>query len=104
MKDKDKEKKTLLDIKLIFPGFLIKPIGLRSCEVGYVTHSNPRGKIPTWLTNKVTCYVAPRMLRKLHKACINYPEWKQQNNPNFKFWLNPEQLTSPRINLSEVIY
>ena len=34
-------------------GFLIKPTdGLRGCEVGYVTHANPRGKIPTWLTNK----------------------------------------------------
>ena len=53
------------------PGFLIKPInGQKGCEVGYVTHTNPRGKIPTWLTNKVTSYVAPRMLRKLHKACI----------------------------------
>ena len=54
-----------------FSGFLIKPSnGQKGCEVGYVTHTNPRGKIPTWLTNKVTSYVAPRMLRKLHKACI----------------------------------
>jgi hypothetical protein len=58
-------------IILPVPGFLIKPInGQKGCEVGYVTHTNPRGKIPTWLTNKVTSYVAPRMLRKLHKACI----------------------------------
>lgn len=86
-----------------FLGFLIKPInGQRGCEVGYVTHTNPRGKIPTWLTNKVTSYVAPRMLRKLHKACIHYPQWKQQNRPNVKYWLNPEQMTSPRIHLVDV--
>ena len=63
----------LSSFSIIFPvpGFLIKPInGQKGCEVGYVTHTNPRGKIPTWLTNKVTSYVAPRMLRKLHKACI----------------------------------
>merc|ERR1740122_800788 len=84
------------------PGFLIKPInGQKGCEVGYVTHTNPRGKIPTWLTNKVTSYVAPRMLRKLHKACIQYPQWKAQHRPNFKYWLNPEQLTSPKINMPD---
>jgi len=83
-------------------GFLIKPInGQKGCEVGYVTHTNPRGKIPTWLTNKITSYVAPRMLRKLHKACIQYPQWKAQHRPNFKYWLNPEQLTSPKINMPD---
>ena len=88
----------------LFSGFLIKPSnGQKGCEVGYVTHTNPRGKIPTWLTNKITSYVAPRMLRKLHKACIQYPHWKSQHRPNFKYWLNPEQITSPKINMLDVI-
>ena len=67
-----------------------------------MTHTNPRGKIPTWLTNKVTSYVAPRMLRKLHKACMQYPQWKAQHRPHFKYWLNPEQLMSPKINMLDV--
>ena len=70
----------LSSFSIIFPvpGFLIKPInGQKGCEVGYVTHTNPRGKIPTWLTNKVTSYVAPRMLRKLHKACIQVNNLQQ---------------------------
>ena len=83
-------------------GFLIKPLGFKSCEVGYVTHVNPRGKIPSVLTNKVTSYVAPKMLRKIHKACINYPQWKSNHCPEQKYWLNPEQMVSPRINLSDV--
>ena len=83
-------------------GFLIKPLGFKSCEVGYVTHVNPRGKIPSVLTNKVTSYVAPKMLRKIHKACIHYPQWKSNHHPDQKYWLNPEQLVSPRINLSDV--
>ena len=83
-------------------GFLIKPIHKSGCEVGYVTHTNPRGKIPPWITNKISSSVAPRMLQKLHKACLSYPEWKSKHRPNYKYWLNPEQMTSPRISLSDV--
>ena len=83
-------------------GFLIKPTHKNGCEVGYVTHTNPRGKIPPWLTNKISSSVAPRMLQKLHKACLAYPEWKSKHRPNYKYWLNPEQITSPRITLTDV--
>ena len=42
------------------------------------------------------------MLQKLHKACLAYPEWKSKHRPNYKYWLNPEQITSPRITLTDV--
>jgi len=84
-------------------GFLIKPTHKNGCEVGYVTHTNPRGKIPPWLTNKISSSVAPRMLQKLHKACLAYPEWKSKHRPNYKYWLNPEQITSPRITLTDCV-
>ena len=90
-------------VLILFVGFLITPFnGQRGCEIGYVTHTNPRGKIPTWLTNKVTSYVAPKMLHKLHKACLIYPQWKIHHRPTLKYWLNPEQLTTPRINIDQV--
>ena len=91
-------------LQYIFSGFLIKPLGFKSCEVGYVTHINPRGKIPSVLTNKVTSYVAPKMLRKIHKACLHYPQWKSNHRPDQKYWLNPEQMVSPRINLIDVSF
>ena len=87
---------------MILSGFLIRPTHKNGCEVGYVTHTNPRGKIPPWLTNKISSSVAPKMLQRLHKACLAYPDWKSKHRPNFKYWLNPEQMTSPRITLSDV--
>ena len=89
---------------IILSGFLIRPTHKNGCEVGYVTHTNPRGKIPPWLTNKISSSVAPKMLQRLHKACLAYPDWKSKHRPNFKYWLNPEQMTSPRITLSDVSF
>lgn len=52
------------------------------------------GKLPTWLINRVTKVVAPKALKKLHKASINYPTWKNKHNPNWKPWIFPDQLVS----------
>ncbi len=83
-------------------GFHIKSLN-KGCEVGYVTHTNPRGKIPTWLTNKVSSCLAPKLLRKLHKACLAYPEWKKTNGGHHKkHWLYPELMTTPRVNSIDV--
>lgn len=41
-------------------------------------------------------------MRKIHKACLKYPEWKRSHKPGFKPWLNPEQTTLPSIPLSEL--
>lgn len=83
-------------------GFLIRPSG-SGCEVGYVTHSNPRGRLPTWVINKVSSNLAPRLLRRLHKACHAYPAWKKQHAPHVKHWLYPEQITTPRINMTHCV-
>lgn len=42
------------------------------------------------------------MVKKLHKASVAYPDWKQKNNPNYKPWHFPEQIVSPRIRLEDV--
>lgn len=41
-------------------------------------------------------------MKKICKACVKYPEWKQRHNPAFKPWLYPEQTTLPSIPLSEL--
>lgn len=41
-------------------------------------------------------------MKKIKKACLNYPEWKQRHNPGLKPWLYPEQTTLPSIPLSEL--
>lgn len=91
--------------------------------MGYVSHTDPHGKIPVWLMNKVTQIFAPKvkyffiiinhsiinnlfklkqMVKKLHKAALGYLDWKVQNNPNYKPWHFPEQITAPRIRIEDV--
>ena len=88
-------------------GFCITPIfsNTGGCEIGYVTHSNPKGRLPTWVTNKLSTSLAPKFIKWLHKACVEYPSWKQKHDPSIKWWLNPEQRTTPRINIElEVMF
>lgn len=61
------------------------------------------GKLPSWLINKITKVVAPQVLKRLRKACNEYPKWKSQTRPNHKPWRYPEQqLDFPRINAQEM--
>ncbi|XP_017799001.1 PREDICTED: PCTP-like protein [Habropoda laboriosa] len=72
-------------------------------ELGYVSHTDPHGKLPVWLVNKVTQIFAPKMVKKLHKASVAYPNWKLFNNPNYKPWHFPEQIASPRIRIEDCV-
>ncbi|PIK59290.1 putative PCTP-like protein [Apostichopus japonicus] len=56
-----------------------------------------------WAVNKVAEYLAPSILKNLHKACQRYPAWKSVNNPHYKPWLYPEQMNLPRLNLSHIL-
>lgn len=41
-------------------------------------------------------------MKKMYKACVKYPEWKQKHQPHFKPWLHPEQSLLPSLALSEL--
>ncbi|KAL1139479.1 hypothetical protein AAG570_006463 [Ranatra chinensis] len=84
-------------------GFLIRMLGGdRGCTLGYISQTDPQGTLPPWLVNRVTQIFGPKMVKNLQKACLGYIEWKMKNNPNFKPWHYPEQITSPRINIKDV--
>ena len=80
-------------------GYLIRPSGPSSCQITYVTHSDPRGKLPSWLINKLTTIVTPKMMRRLHKACLNYPAWKARHDPDWRPWSRPDQVGELRVDL-----
>ncbi|KAL4230161.1 START domain-containing protein 10 [Mactra antiquata] len=83
-------------------GYLIRQQGDTKCQFTYVAQSDPRGKLPVWVVNKVTKILAPKIISRIHKACKNYPRWKSENSPHFKPWIFPEQMTLPRLDQSQI--
>ncbi|XP_037079164.1 START domain-containing protein 10-like [Pollicipes pollicipes] len=81
-------------------GFVVRPLSPRGCELHYITHTEPGGRLPAWLTNRVTQNLAPRLLRRLHCAALAYPAWKRKHDTVQKPWLFPEQMSSVRVDLS----
>ncbi|KAG5321569.1 STA10 protein, partial [Acromyrmex heyeri] len=85
-------------------GYIVRPSrNGDGSELGYVSHTDPHGKLPVWLVNKVTQIFAPKMVKRLHKASVGYPGWKILNNPNYKPWHYPEQIMAPRIRIEECV-
>ena len=56
------------------------PLDNKSCSLGYVAHSDPGGHLPSWVTNKLSSILAPKMVKRIHKACQNYGAWKVKQN------------------------
>uniref|UniRef100_A0A914HU93 START domain-containing protein n=1 Tax=Globodera rostochiensis TaxID=31243 RepID=A0A914HU93_GLORO len=73
----------------------------KGCQFTYVTLADPKGKLPSWLTNHVTKIVAPKLVKKLHKACLGYAEWKKRRD--CQCLTNGETLLHdyPRIRLAD---
>ncbi|VDL18036.1 unnamed protein product [Hymenolepis diminuta] len=84
-------------------GYLIRPSGADSCEFIYITHSDPRGKIPTWVVNATVKTFAPLMTKRLYEAACGYSAWKATHNPDLKPWCNFAQLQAfPKLNPTDV--
>lgn len=71
-------------------GFLIRSSGT-GCTCTYVTQTDPKGKIPSWLINLTINTIAPSIFKKLYMACLKYEDWKSANSPGLKPWRHPEQ-------------
>ncbi|VDK83767.1 unnamed protein product [Cylicostephanus goldi] len=86
----------------LLTAYLVRPFDKEGCQITYLSHSDPKGKLPTWLVNRLTRVIAPKIVKKLHKACIAYPEWKRHNQPNLKPWIYAEQQVDfPRVDLAK---
>jgi len=81
------EKKGFVRANSIRTGYMVnaKDAG---CTLTYLTQTDPRGWIPTFLVNKVTKTFAPKIIDKLHNAAVKYTEWKNAHKPENKPWRN----------------
>ncbi|XP_074529806.1 START domain containing 14 [Halichoeres trimaculatus] len=84
----------------ILTGYYIKPTGPNSCIFIYLSQADPKGALPKWVVNRASQAIAPKVMRCVHKAGQDYPQWKQQNSPDEKPWLYPEQNTLPMMDPS----
>ncbi|KAL8562216.1 hypothetical protein ACOMHN_005201 [Nucella lapillus] len=73
-------------------GYLIRHVDQKSCQLTYVSQSDPKGNLPAWVINKLTRIMAPKVMNRLYKAAKNYTGWKSKNQPELKPWLYPEQM------------
>jgi hypothetical protein len=71
------------------------------CVLNYVAQCDPQGKLPPWLVNKVTHTLGPRMIKDIRKAALGYIQWKQNQSHIRKPWRFPEEITVPRILVSD---
>ncbi|KAJ6664783.1 hypothetical protein lerEdw1_005755 [Lerista edwardsae] len=83
-------------------GYLVQGKGAKNCSLTYLAQVDPKGSLPKWVVNKSSQFLAPKAMKKMYKACLKYPAWKQKHNPHLKPWLYPEQNTLPAVALSEL--
>lgn len=78
----------------------------RGCFLGYISQTDPRGKLPIWLVNKITQKFAPKVVKQLKKAAEGYESWKvSQKDPLRKPWIYPElTLLSAKISTNDVSF
>ncbi|XP_073664625.1 START domain-containing protein 10 isoform X4 [Tursiops truncatus] len=95
-------RKDLVRAVSIQTGYLIQSTGPKSCVITYMAQVDPKGSLPKWVVNKSSQFLAPKAMKKMYKACVKYPEWKQKHQPHFKPWLHPEQSPLPSLALSEL--
>lgn len=95
-------KKDLVRAVSIQTGYLIQRTGPSSCTLTYLAQVDPKGSLPKWVVNKSSQLLAPKAMKRISKACVRYPEWKQKHSPGFKPWLFPEQNPLSSIPMSEL--
>ncbi|XP_077286055.1 START domain-containing protein 10-like [Arctopsyche grandis] len=85
-------------------GFVVRVRPGGGSMLGYVSQTDPQGRLPAWLVNTVTQSLAPKLARKLEKAALAYPNWKSSSeNPRLMPWRRPDQIHSQRITIADCV-
>ncbi|XP_072837193.2 START domain-containing protein 10 isoform X1 [Pogona vitticeps] len=100
--DKYPPRKDLVRAVSLLTGYLVQSTGPNSCSLTYLAQVDPKGSLPKWVVNKASQYLAPKLMKKLHKACLKYTSWKQEHHADTKPWLYPEQNQLPYMAISDL--
>eukprot|EP01122_Echinamoeba_exundans_P016782 TRINITY_DN861_c0_g1_i1.p1 TRINITY_DN861_c0_g1~~TRINITY_DN861_c0_g1_i1.p1 ORF type:complete len:163 (+),score=57.49 TRINITY_DN861_c0_g1_i1:279-767(+) len=86
------ENKSFVRAISIRTGYFLKKIeGKPGVQFIYYSQSDPKGWIPSWVMNTVGTKVAPQIIDTLHNVSLKYKDWKANNNPDHKPWLETEK-------------
>jgi hypothetical protein len=55
-------------------GYLVRKYGT-GCSLTYVSHSDPKGWVPSYFINQLTCKLAPNVISSMRNAAGKYPAW-----------------------------
>jgi len=80
------EKKGFTRARSIRTGYYVLGLETGGCQLIYMTQSDPKGAIPSVISNVVTRKLAPKIVGKIHEAAKNYPAWKATHNPDKHVW------------------
>jgi len=80
------EKKGFIRARSIRTGYYVVALESGGCQLIYMTQSDPKGAIPSFISNTVTKKLAPKIVGKIEKAAKDYPAWKAKHNPEKHPW------------------
>jgi len=81
------EKKGYVRANSIKSGFIARrdPSGT-GCTMTYITQSDPKGAIPSFVMNTITKTFAPKIVTKMEKAAHDYPAWRAKHGVTTNPW------------------
>jgi len=79
-------KKDFIRARSIKTGYFLLALEGGGCQLIYLTQGDPKGSIPSVVSNFVTRKLAPKIVQKIEKASKNYPNWKKNHNPDHHPW------------------
>jgi len=79
-------KKGFIRARSIRTGYYVLALEGGGCVLTYLTQADPKGNIPSIISNMVTRKLAPKIIEKIEKASKGYPEWKQKHTPESHPW------------------
>uniref|UniRef100_A0A7S1Q4T1 START domain-containing protein n=1 Tax=Neobodo designis TaxID=312471 RepID=A0A7S1Q4T1_NEODS len=65
-------------------GYLVRPYGDGGCSVTYVSHSEPKGWLPSYFINQLTSKIAPNVIGSMRSAVAKYPDWIAAQGDKYK--------------------